>query len=180
MKISIRGDKIEVTKSIKDYAEEKLSKLDKYFEKASEINTSVLVSVRNGIQKVEVTIPTSKFTIRAEERHTDLYAAIDLIIDKLERLIRKNKSKLTDHYKNIPNFEMNFDYEPLEEEDTEEDEDIIVKRKNVDTKPMSEDEAVLQMQLLGHDFFAFKNIDEECVSVLYVRKDGSYGIINVK
>lgn len=177
MKINIRGDKIEVTKSIKDYAIEKLSKLDKYFEKADEINASVLIRVRNGIQKIEVTVPTSKFTIRAEESQADLYAAIDLIIDKLEKLIRKNKSKLTDHYKNLPNFEMNFDYEPLE---TTEEEKLIVKRKNVDTKPMTEDEAVLQMQLLGHDFFAFKNVDEECVSVLYMRKDGSYGIINVK
>lgn len=178
MKISIRGDKIEVTKSIKDYAEEKLSKLDKYFEKNSEINTSVLISVKNDIQKIEVTIPTSKFTIRAEESHSDLYAAIDLIIDKLERLIRKNKSKLSDHYKNLPNFEMNFDYEELEK--TEEEKEVIVKRKNIDTKPMSEDEAILQMQLSDHDFFAFKNVDEECVSVIYSRKDGSYGILNVK
>lgn len=180
MKISIRGDKIEVTKSIRDYAEEKLSKLEKYFDKKSEVNASVVISVKNDIQKIEVTIPTSKFTIRAEESHVDLYAAIDLIIDKLERLIRKNKAKLSDHYKNVPNFEMSFDYEALSEPEDDGDEDLIVKRKNIDTKPMSEDEAVLQMQLLGHDFFAFKNVDEECVSVLYVRKDGSYGIINVK
>lgn len=176
MKISIRGDKVEVTKSIKEYIEEKLSKLDKYFEKASDIKCSVLVRVKNGNQTIEVTIPTSKFTIRAEESHADLYAAVDLIIDKLERLIRKNKTKLTKHYKNAPSFEMTFDYEGIEEDE----ETNIVKRKNIDTKPMSEDEAVLQMQLLNHDFFAFKNTDEECVSVLYKRKDGFYGIINVK
>lgn len=177
MKISVRGDKVEVTKSIKEYIEDKLSKLDKYFEKASDIKCSVIIRVKNGNQTIEVTVPTSKFTIRAEESHADLYAAVDLIIDKLERLIRKNKTKLTKHYKNIPSFEMSFDYEALE---NEEDEEKIVKRKNIDTKPMSEEEAVLQMQLLNHDFFAFKNTDEECVSVLYLRKDGKYGIINVK
>jgi len=176
MKISIRGDKVEVTKSIKEYIEEKLAKLDKYFEKASDIKCSVLVRVKNGNQIVEVTVPTSKFTIRAEESHADLYAAVDLIIDKLERLIRKNKTKLTRHYKNAPAFEMTFDYEGIEEDLDEK----IIKRKNIDTKPMSEDEAILQMQLLNHDFFAFKNTDEECVSVLYLRKDGTYGIINVK
>ncbi len=177
MKISIRGDKVEVTKSIKEHIEEKLSKLDKYFEKASDIKCSVIVRVKNGQQTIEVTVPTSKFTLRAEESHADLYAAVDLIIDKLERLIRKNKTKLTKHYKNTPAFEMSFDFESEDEED---DDDKIVKRKNIDTKPMSEEEAVLQMELLNHDFFAFKNTDEECVSVLYTRKDGTYGIINVK
>lgn len=176
MKISIRGDKVEVTKSIKEHIEEKLAKLDKYFEKASEIKCSVIVRVKNGNQTIEVTVPTSKFTIRAEESHADLYAAVDLIIDKLERLIRKNKTKLTKHYKNSPAFEMSFDYDGIEDAE----EETIIKRKNIDTKPMSEEEAILQMQLLNHDFFAFKNTDEECVSVLYLRKDGTYGIINVK
>jgi len=176
MKINIRGDKIEVTKAIKTHIEEKLSKLNKYFENASEVKCSVLIRVKNEKQTIEVTVPTSKFTIRAEESHPDLYAATDLIIDKLERLIRKNKAKLTRHYKNVPSFEMNFDFEGIED-DTKEG---IVKRKDIDTKPMSEEEAILQMQLLNHDFFAFKNIDEECVSVIYLRKDNTYGILNVK
>lgn len=176
MKINIRGDKVEVTKSIRDHIEEKLGKLDKYFEKPNEIKCSVIIRVKNGEQTVEVTVPTSKFTIRAEESHNDLYAAVDLIIDKLERLIRKNKTKITKHYKNSPSFEMFLDYEGLEEDSTAK----IVKRKNIDTKPMDEDEAIMQMQLLNHDFFAFKNMDEECVSVIYLRKDGTYGIINVK
>lgn len=177
MKISIRGDKVEITKSIKEYIEEKISKLDKYFEKNADIKCSVIVRVKNGNQTVEVTVPTSKFTLRAEESHADLYAAVDLIQDKLERLIRKNKTRLTNQYKNIPAFEMVLDYED-EEDETEVEK--IAKRKNLDTKPMSEDEAILQMKLLNHDFFAFKNTDEECVSVLYLRKDGTYGIINVK
>ena len=175
MKINIRGDKVEVTKAIKSYIEEKLAKLDKYFTNADEIKTSVIIRVKNDIQTIEVTVPTSKFTIRAEESNADLYAAVDLIIDKLERLIRKNKTKITKHYHDVPSFEMSFDFEPLDEDD-----DKIVRRKDIESKPMNEEEAILQMKLLNHDFFAFKNIDEECVSVIYLRKNGTYGILNIK
>ena len=177
MKISIRGDKITVTKAIKEYITEKLSRLDKYFEKPKDIECKVLIKVKNQDQSIEVTVPTSKFTLRAEERHQDLYAATDLVIDKLEGQIRKNKAKLEKKYRDVPKFEMNFDYEEIPEV---EEEGKIVKRKDIDMKPMDEEEAILQIELLNHDFFVFKNIDEDCVSVLYKRKDGSYGIINVK
>lgn len=176
MKINIRGDKVTVTKSIKDYIEEKITKLDKYFKNSDEVKCNVIIRVKNNLQTVEVSIPMSKLNIRAEESHDDLYAAVDLIIDKLERMIRKNKTRLNNHYKNIPTFEMNLDYE----EETDTNDSKIVKRKNLDIKPMDEDEAIMQMELLNHDFFAFKNINEECVSVIYKRKDGLYGIINVK
>lgn len=176
MKITIRGDKLQVTKAIKNYISDKLKKLNKYFDKPDDIKCSVIIRVKNEKQTIEVTIPTSKFTIRAEESHTDLYAACDLIIDKLDRQIKKNKDKLKKHYTNNPEFEMALDF------DTDGIEALtkIVKRKNVKTKPMDEDEAVLQMELLNHDFFAFKNLDEECVSVVYKRKDNSYGILNIK
>lgn len=174
MELSIRGDKITVTKSIKDYVEEKMERLDKYFDNASNIKASVIVRVKNNEQVIEVTVPTSKFTLRAEEKHADLYAAIDLVIDKLERQIRKNKTKLNDKYKNV----MQFDFPVEQDEDAEEPK--IVKRKNIDSKPMDEEEAMLQMELLNHDFFVFKNVEEECVSVMYKRKDGNFGIINVK
>ena len=176
MKVSIRGDKIAVTKSIKEYVNEKLCRLDKYFENPKEIECKVLIKVKNQDQSIEVTVPTSKFTLRAEERHQDLYAATDLVIDKLENQIRKNKDRLDKKYRGIPKFELNFDFEALEDEDDSK----IVKRKDVDMKPMDEEEAILQIELLNHDFFVFKNIDEDCVSVLYKRKDGCYGIINVK
>lgn len=173
MELSIRGDKITVTKSIKDYVTEKMERLDKYFDNASSIKASVIIRVKNNEQVIEVTVPTSRFTLRAEEKHADLYAAIDLVVDKLERQIRKNKTKLTDRYKNV----MQFDF-PVDEEEASESK--IVKRKNIDSKPMDEEEAVLQMELLNHDFFVFKNVEEECVSVMYKRKDGNFGIINVK
>lgn len=174
MELNIRGDKLVVTKAIKDYITEKMSKLDKYFEEASKIKASILIKVKNDEQIIEVTVPTSKFTLRAEEKHNDLYAAIDLVTDKLERQIRKNKTRLNNKFKNIIQFDINTDTE------VEEDTLNIIKRKNITTKPMDEEEAILQMELLNHDFFVFKNIDEECVSVIYKRKDNDYGIINVK
>lgn len=177
MQINIRGEKIALTSAIKEYVEEKMSKMDRYFENPDEIKCSVVVKVKNNEQKIEVTVPTSRFTLRAEESNDDLYAAIDLVIDKLERQIRKNKTRLNNKYKNVPAFEMNFTFET---EDEEESVSKIAKRKNVEMKPMDEEEACLQMELINHDFFVFKNIEEECVSVIYKRKDGSIGIINVK
>lgn len=177
MELNIRGDKITVTKSIKDYVTEKLEKLDKYFDNAKGIKASIIIRVRNGEQIIEVTVPTNKFTLRAEEKHDDLYAAIDLVVDKLERQIRKNKTKLKNKYKNIVQLDIKTDFEVQE---GEEEELKIIKRKNVISKPMDEEEAILQMELLNHDFFVFKNVDEECVSVMYKRKDGDFGIINVK
>lgn len=176
MKINIRGEKVTVTKAIQDQVENKLIKLEKYFENPEEINAYVNIKINNLSQMIEVTIPTKKFTVRAEESNEDLYVAIDLVIDKIERQIRKNKTKIKNKYKNLENTDFNFD---IEDEDSIE-ENKIVKRKDMEMKPMDEEEALIQAELLGHDFFIFKNIDEECVSVLYKRKDGLYGIINVK
>lgn len=173
MELLVRGDKVTVTKSIKDYITEKMERLNKYFENADSLKATVIVRVKNGEQIIEVTVPTNKFTLRAEEKHVDLYAAIDLVLDKLEGQIRKNKTKLHNKYKSV----VQFDMIP---EDEDEELSKIVKRKNIDSKPMDEEEAILQMELLNHDFFVFKNVDEECVSVMYKRRDGNYGIINVK
>lgn len=177
MEINIRGNKVIITDAIKNQVEEKLKRIEKYFEEPSQITAHVNIRIDNLSQIIEVTIPTKRFTLRAEESHADLYSAIDLVVDKLERQIRKNKTKLNNKYKNLDITEFNFNYET--EEDEEQD-SKIVKRKNIEVKPMDEEEAILQAELLGHDFFVFKNIDEECVSVLYKRKDDSYGIINVK
>lgn len=179
MKYNIRGDKITVTGAMKSYIEEKLSKMDKYFEEPGDITANILVKVKDLEQTIEVTVPTKRFTIRAEESNEDFYAAVDLVINKLERQIRKNKDRLSRKYKNVETVEFNFNYEE-EAEKEEENTSKIVKRKNISMKPMDEEEAILQIELLNHDFFVFKNIDEECVSVLYLRKDGNYGIINMK
>ena len=179
MKYNIRGDKVTVTQSMKSYITEKLSKMDKYFENPEEITANVLVKIKGLEQIIEVTALTKRFTLRAEESNEDFYAAVDLVINKLERQIRKNKDRLNKKYKNVESLDFNLDYQDNEAEE-EVNESKIVKRKNISMKPMDEEEAILQIELLNHDFFVFKNIDEECVSVLYKRKDGNYGIINMK
>ena len=177
MEIIIRGDKVKVTDSIKSYVEEKLSKLDKYFGNTDELTANVIIRVRNQNQIIEVTIPTRDFTLRREEEHEDLYAAIDLVIDKLERQIRKNKTRFERKYKSSKDSTiMNYDFK-IEKDEV--DKSKIVKRKEIDTKPMTEEEAILQAQLLNHDFFVFKNVEKSCVSVIYIRKDGNYGILDV-
>ncbi len=175
MKYNIRGDRMVITNAIKDYTESKLGRLEKYF-KDDDITANVLARVRGNNQIVEVTIPTSKFILRSEEENDDLYAAIDLVTDKLERQIRKNKTRLNRNVKeNVKEF--NFDYEILEDEESKEK---VVKRKNIEMKPMDEEEAILEMELLGHSFFVYKDMDTDKVCVLYKRKDGDYGLIETK
>lgn len=174
MKINIHGNKLEVTEAIKSYILEKLGKLDKYFENPEEITASVALRVRGEAQIVEITIPIKKAILRCEETNKDLYASIDFAIDKLERQIRKNKTKLKRHkerYIEMSEFEVPKD----EEEETK-----VVKRKLVEVKPMSEEEAILQMDLLGHTFFVFKDIEDGTTKVVYKRKDENYGIIEIK
>jgi putative sigma-54 modulation protein len=165
---------------MKNYITEKLAKVDKYFENPEEITANVLVRIKGLEQIIEVTALTKRFTLRAEESNEDFYAAVDLVVSKLERQIRKNKERLNNKYKNVEALEFNFNYEPESKDEEEENVSAIVKRKNISMKPMDEEEAMLQIELLNHDFFVFKNIDEECVSVIYKRKDGNYGIINMK
>ena len=158
-----------------NYTETKLGRLEKYF-KDDDITANVLAKVRGNSQIVEVTIPTSKFILRSEEESDDLYAAIDLVSDKLERQIRKNKTRLNRNVKdNIKEF--NFDFDIKEEEEPKEK---IVKRKDIEMKPMDEEEAILEMELLGHSFFVYKDMDTNKTCVLYKRKDGDYGLIETK
>lgn len=176
MKYNIRGEKVEITPSIRSYIEDKIGKLDKYFENPDQINANVVIKVRGKEQKIEITVPAMHYTLRSEEYHDDLYAAIDLTVDKLERQIRKNKTKINARNKKniIQNFELDL------EDSLEDDDSKVLKRKKIEMKPMDEEEAILQMQMLGHSFFVFKNADTDSICVLYVRKDGNYGIIETK
>lgn len=176
MKISIHGDHVKITESIKEYVEEKIGKLGKYFDESNDIDVIVKVRIRGGLQIIEVTVPTKLFTIRAEESSEDLYVAIDLVQKKLETQIKKNKSKLASRYKDKKGFIMT---EELEEE-LEEESELIVRRKEIEFKPIDEEEAILQMEISNHDFFVFKNAKEKCTSVVYRRKDGKYGLINAR
>ncbi len=176
MKFNVRGDKLVVTDAIKDYIETKIGKLDKYFKEDS-ITANILLKIRRNEQIIEVTIPTDNFILRSEEEHEDMYAAIDLVLDKLERQIRKNKTKLKKKNVNNKYKEFNFDFElPIEDE---EEVNTVVKRKTIEMKPMDEEEAILEMELLGHSFFVYKDMHSNELCVLYKRKDGNYGIITV-
>jgi len=177
MRFNIRGQKLEVTDAIRDYIEEKIGRLDKYFENPSELTANVVIRMRGRDQVVEVTIPAPKIILRGEEANSDLYASIDLVSDKIERQIRKNKTRMNskNNKKNIDNFIVDFNVD-----DKEDDNKVIVKRKNIEMKPMNEEEAILQMELIGHEFFVYKDADNENVCILYKRKDGNYGIIETK
>jgi len=175
MKINIRGNKIEITDSMKNYIEEKVGKVDKYFDNPSDITANVVVKGDGILHKIEVTIPIKRAILRAEVSDKDLYAAIDVVSEILERQIRKNKTKMKS--RNKENYDLFIDFEVSEEE---QEKNQIVKRKEIDTKPMDEEEAILQMDLLGHDFFIFKNINTDNISVVYKRKDSNYGIIDMK
>lgn len=175
MEILIRGDKIKVTDAIKNYVEGKISKLDKYFDDPASIKGNAIIRVKDNNQIIEITIPTNKFTLRAEEKNDDLYAAIDLVVDKLERQIRKNKTKLQSK-KIKEKMSKSFMLEAIESED-DDNEGKIVKRKKVEVKPMSEEEAILQMELLEHQFYIFKDSETDKIAVVYQRKEGNYGII---
>ena len=172
MKCTIRGEKIKITNAINDYIEDKLSILDKYF-KRDDVDASILIKLKGKKQAIEVTIPYDKHTLRSEESQDDLYAAIDLVIDKLERQIRKTKTKLKKQVKRSDTF-INFDYDLTKEEKKE---NKIVRRKRLEMKPMDEEEAILELELLGHDFFIYKDNHTNCLNVLYKRRDGNYGII---
>lgn len=176
MNISIRGSKVTITDAMQEYAEEKLSKLNKYIENTAEVNAHVIVKIPKHLHKVEITIPLKSFILRGEEEQEDFYAAIDLLVDKLERQIRKNKTRLES--KKIKEAkEFAFDYI---EEIKEEADNKIVKRKKIEVKPMDEEEAILQMELLGHQFYLYKDIETGYPSLVYKRKDGDYGIIETE
>lgn len=167
----IRGNKIEVTDAIQNYIEEKIGKINKYFPNSEQIEVNVLIKEQGINKKIEVTIPIKKLILRSEQLDKNLYAAIDLVSDKLERQIRKNKTRMTrKNYKEVI-------FEGVEETEFKDEE--IVKRKKIDLKPMNEEEAILQMNLLGHEFFVFYNSNTDSNCVLYRRKDDNYGIIEM-
>ncbi|MBP3765692.1 MAG: ribosome-associated translation inhibitor RaiA [Bacilli bacterium] len=172
MKFNIRGSKIDVTDAINNYIETKLARLNKYFKDSGDITANVLIKTQGINQRIDVTIPIKRVILRSEEVDKDLYAAIDKVTDKLERQIRKNKTRNM----RVKEAIALVDFETTKEEDIEES---IVKRKTLNLKPMNEEEAILQMNLLDHPFFVFKNADTDTMSVLYKRKDGNYGIIDI-
>lgn len=180
MKFNIRGENIEVTPALKEYVEKKLSKLERYFDTFPEIKVNL--KVYSDKQRVEVTIPFTDLLLRAEETNSDMYAAIDLVVDKIERQIRKHKTKVNRKLREKGSMKTNFILPEAVAvlDEVEEDELELVRTKRFDLKPMDVEEAILQMDMLGHSFFVFTNADTNETNVVYGRKDGKYGLIETK
>lgn len=175
MEFIIRGDKLKITDAMNDYIKEKIGKLDKYLKNSDGVRANVIVKVKNHEQRVEITIPLKTCILRSEETKGDFYAAVDKTVDKLERQIRKNKTRImSKQVKTTTDFDMS-DVEAETEEETK-----ILKRKKVEVKPMNEEEAILQMELLDHQFYMYKDRDSNKVAVVYKRTDGNYGIIEAE
>ena len=172
MEYIIRGDN---TTSIKEYIESKLDKLSKYLN-TDNLRATIVTKKEGRNQKIEVTIPTEYVLLRAEVVDDDLYNAIDLVVDKLEGQIRKYKTRLSRKSKDHKLAFNVATLEPLEEEE----EDVIVKTKTIHPKPMDLEEAIMQMELIGHSFFVYKDTETNLISVVYKRLDGDYGLIETE
>lgn len=179
MKIIMKAKNLDMTPALREYAEEKVSKVEKYFDRIMKTEIEMSVERNPKIsdnQVVEVTVFTNGPVIRAKESATDMYQAIDLVSSKLERQARKAKKKMIDRSHHAKNPFKNPSLIAMEEEEVE-TEPGIVKTKRFPLKPMTPEEACLQMDLIGHDFFVFVNADTEETNVVYRRKDGNYGLI---
>ena len=184
MNYNIRGENIEVTPAIREYVEKKITKLERYFTETPEANVNVnLKTYSDKTAKVEVTIPMPNLVLRAEEVHEDMYAGIDLITDKLERQIRKHKTKVNRKIREKGRLNALFTNaadEPGAPVVEEESELEVVRQKSFDLKPMDSEEAILQMNMLGHSFYVFTNAETNRTNVVYKRKDGRYGLIEAQ
>lgn len=172
MRYTITGRNIEVTPALRDTVKDKLGKLEKYFSPDTEV--IVTLSVQRELQKIEVTIPVKGSIIRAEESSTDMYVSIDLVEEIIERQIKKYRKKLIDKKQSAQAFSTLF----MEaEEEVQEEEIRIEKTKHFDMKPMYPEDACLEMELLGHNFYMFLNAETDQMSVVYKRKGSTYGLI---
>ncbi|HOB29044.1 MAG: ribosome-associated translation inhibitor RaiA [Dethiobacteria bacterium] len=179
MEINVRGKNIEVTEALVDYAQKKISKLTKYLDRPKEAKEAqVVMSVIRNKHIVEVTVILNGLILRGEESTGDMYASIDKVVDKLEKQLVKYKTRLNRSLRQQSIRAMNEKLLPPEmREEEEAEKDRVVKTKRFPLKPMHLEEAIMQMNLLGHDFFVFANAETESVNVLYRRKDGDYGLI---
>lgn len=178
IKYSIRGENLEVTEAIRDYVVSKLEKIEKYFQADQELDARVNLKVyREKTAKVEVTIPLGSITLRAEDVSQDMYGSIDLVVDKIERQIRKNKTKIEKKNRVKSGAGKLFTDAVVEEAATTEK---VVRSKTIDLEPMDLDEAILQMDLLAHDFFIYRDAEDNTTNVIYRREDGDIGLLEVK
>ena len=171
MKYIINGKGTNVTEALRNTVEEKLGKLEHYFKPDTEVH--VTLKVEKDRQKIEVTIPVKGHVIRAEQVSDDMYVSIDLVEDIIERQIRRYKTRIVDSKQSASNFTSEF----MEEDEYEEEEIELIRTKKFAIKPMDPEEACVQMELLNHSFYVFRNSETNEVNVVYKRKSGSYGLI---
>lgn len=171
MRFIISGKNIDVTEGLRTAVEEKLGKLERYFTPETEV--IVTLSVEKERQKIEVTIPVKGNIIRSEQVSNDMYVSVDLVEEVIERQLRKYKNKIVDKKQEGSNFQKAF----MEKDYEEEDEVKIIRTKRFGMKPMYPEDACVQMELLGHNFFVFRNAETEEVNVVYKRKGSTYGLI---
>ncbi|MBQ3281273.1 MAG: ribosome-associated translation inhibitor RaiA [Eubacterium sp.] len=180
MKVNITGKNYTIYDKLEDTIEKKLSRLDKYF--SEDIVANVVLSQKRGRDKIEVTINAKGAVFRAEELNSDIYEAIDKVVDKLSNQISKFKGKLAKRYNDNKALKFEFDeQEPEAEEEGESFEEVyetpVVKTKKFELRPMNVDEAILEMEMLGHNFFVYLDMDTNSVNVVYKRNGGSYGVL---
>ena len=173
MKVKVSGKNLEITDALRDNVIAKLEKFGKYFKEDTEAQATL--SVEKNRQIIEITIPINGSILRVEEATDDMYASVDKALDKLNKQILKHKTKLEKRYKGHDT--IRFEYIPDLEEHDKYNQPSIVKTKRFAFKPMDTEEAILQMELLGHSFFVYMNADTDDVNVVYKRKDGNYGLI---
>lgn len=172
MQIIVKGKNIEVSEPLRQYAEKKIAKVEKFFERGK-VEADATLSTERGIHALDLTVKVGGLLLRGEEKSDDMYAAIDGAVDKIERQVRKYKTRINKRRTNGVVIAENVVPEPH----AEVDEGRIVKTKRFAIKPMSVEEAAMQMDLLGHDFYVFANAESEEVNVIYRRRDGNYGLI---
>ena len=171
MNIIIRGKHIEVTDALKDYVYKRVGKLEKYSDEFMDVIVTLLVE--KGRHRVEVTAPIHGIILRGEEETGDMYSSIDMVIEKLERQIDKYRTRINKRMRS----KVLKDHEPDHTGGIEELREQVVKNKKFNTKPMTVDEAIMQMNLIGHNFFVFTNSDTQQINVVYKRKNGDYGLL---
>ena len=175
MRITISGKNMDITESLRSAVEDKLSRLEKYFTPDTMVNVTLRVTKKR-YQKMEVTIPMKGHIIRAEQESSDMYVTIDLVEEVIEAQLKKYRQKLVSQKQGTVNFKQEF-----LEADTEEEEEVnIIRTKKFGMKPMFPEDACIQMELLGHAFYVFRNAETDEVNVVYKRKDGNYGLIEAE
>ena len=179
MKYQIVGKNVTITEAISNVVKKKLSRMDKYFDPKDEIICRAVVTTYRAGAKIEITIYTKEMTFRAEVKNDDLYAAVDLAIDKLEGEMRKLKTKLQKRYGH-ESLGKSILYENIKDEEEIEENAQVVRTKSYDLEPMELEEAITRMEALGHNFFLYLDSEDEKISVLYKRDDGGYGIIEAE